>query len=279
MASYKDGVKPEDVRSNAMSKIRGVIDEELIAKINSVTSAVQPHVNQYDQVEVSIDPAESLVFCEFVLKSFDAMSAAMENGGGKLGFSLVEYASYLLTIVYARCEYVRTGRAVIRPQDDVPVPAFINLVINQIGFCTNDELGVHLRPTYVTTLKQFKVPEERLLFSLFADHDSWQPSVDFNSMSRNQIDTFALKLRNLRKFGFIFSDNPFSREREGDWEFMALQVMDNSVMAVGDNATPVHAMLASVLSLKQLQSVMLPRVNYGPLTYFKSLISAVAGPA
>lgn len=269
-----------DLRNTKKQALRGMFaDDALMSKLESVTQGVKPTVTGYEKVLVNISPEDSLVFARFIDCAYDSMASVMAMAGGEMTFTKGSYARYLLTLVNARCEYVATGRAVVRPYDDVIVPAFMTIVMNQIGKCTNDELGIQLIPNFVSDTKDGGDAigeEDMLIMSIFGADEETPESLTY--MSRDEISNMSLKLRLMRTHGFVMSEQPFDRSRDGDWEFMALQILSNQVMAVDDNATPVHAMLASVLSLKQVQSVMLPRVNYGPMTFFSTLVDAVAGP-
>lgn len=272
-------------RPNSRVKaLRGMLaDNALISRLISVTEGVKPTVNQYETVLVDVSPHDSIVFAKFIEASYTSMASAVAMSGGKMPFTAGSYARYLVTLINARCEYAATGRAIVRPMDMITVPAFINILMNQIGKCTNDDLGLQLIPGYIpqkpSGIKSepisFKI-ENSVLQSLFSEEEFTPETFDY--MGSEEIGNMSLKLRALRKFGFVMSDQPFDRSRDGDWEFMTLQIMNNAVMAMDTAATPVHAMLASVLNLKQVQSVMLPRVNYGPVTFFSSLVEAVASP-
>lgn len=266
--------------------LRGMLaDNALISRLVSVTEGVKPVTNQYETVLVEISPHDSYVFAKFIEASYDSMASAVAMSGGKLGFTPGSYARYLVTLVNARAEYSATGRAIVRPMDMITVPAFMNIVMNQIGKCTNDDIGLmlvpkyipHRPPSYDSKSEKIQVKLENSLLQTLFTEDEFTPET-FDYMGREELENMSLKLRALRKFGFVMSEQPFDRSRDGDWEFMTLQVLNNAVMAMDTVATPVHAMLASVLNLKQVQSVMLPRVNYGPVTFFSSLIEAVASP-
>lgn len=271
---------------------------QVLAQLQSVVSGIKPTPRTFQRVPVKVVPWTSPVFVQYMEYQYQAFEAAVSMQGGELRFSYSDFVRYCITLFNQRCTYAATGRSRIRPVERIVVPAFLNLVLNQIGLAKDDTLGVEFVPEYykeevtlATIVEEVRkksnyTREERLLAMLFDNLDSVDSDEDEDFdpskilwCSNEEMHAISNNMSILKRFGFVFADEPFNRNREGDFGFMSMQVVEERVMSHNDTAAPVVAVLASVVSLTQVQQVLLPRVDYGPTTYFRSLMSAITSPA
>lgn len=210
---------------------------------------VLPSVKDYIRVEVSVDINASLLMT-YVHSLHASLEAKVMTHGGTLSFSEDELLRYCQTLVVARVKYVRNERHAVSPRDRVAVPSFLSVVLQNLGEVTEHGIGLTLTP--VVTFGE-----------------------DFVPMSGDEVFAFANKLRVLGPFGFEYADE-LPRDRNGSFDFMTVQFIENEVVSHTSNPTPAVALLASLLQLKMLESVFTPRVRYGDVTLFRRIIEQLS---
>lgn len=197
-----------------------------------------------------------------------------------LGFTVNELEEYLQYVVLQRIAYVNQQltivtkdgegkvkkgifRGAMRPQDHgLLVPAFLSLVLEQIGWAKDDAIGVELYPELDDSAVEFAVKYHNKRVEEVKGHGA----------------IMAAFMR-MESHGMVFAKG-FSRDSNGSWDYMAMQCItteaETEIKRHDKSAAPVYALLSSVLLHHHLNEVMKPRVSYGFTREFKSIITRMA---
>lgn len=224
--------------------------ESLIERFRGLANQVQPHATEPSVARVTCDQAE-----ETLMSYVHGLAQAIvETTDKELDLSEVETRcrNYIYYLIVARIRYVN-GEKLPLPATDRAwiVPAFINVVLAQIGRIDDPNLGLVLRP--VLTEEQLK------------DQD-W---------TVEKLTTEARWLRTRLDVANIEYANGLPKSREGNYQMMTLQVINDRVMGEDGSHPGVHALIAGFLGLKFLENVLAPRVEYATINSVKRMLARV----
>lgn len=210
---------------------------------------VRPIPSEYTVTPVSIhlDAPVLTEYCEALFTSLNFTWCS--RGGSEMPISLDELQAYVATLVKTRVDYVNGDRPLFSPMERIVVPSFLSCVLQNVGVAVDVDLGVELRPVITEEPTPFLAKENMLVISR--------------------------QLRGFQNMGFDFAEG-YSRDRSGSWDFMAMAVVEGEVLRHDKSAHGVYALLASTLSIRGVETVLSPRVNYGSVSHFRSLIAQVA---
>lgn len=234
--------RKEDVMSDL---VKGMLD-----KFKDLVSQVQPHTTEPSVARVTCDQAE-----ETLMSYVQGLAQAIvESTDRELDPSEVETRckEYIQYLIVARIRYVNGEKLPFPPTDRVwIVPAFINVVLAQIGRIDDPNLGIVLQP--VLTQEQ-------------AHYEAW---------TAEKISREARWLRTRLDVANIEYANGLPKSRDGNHEMMTLQVINDKVMGEDGSHPGVHALIAGFLGLKFMENVLAPRVEYATIKSVRRMLARV----
>lgn len=229
-----------------MSKVNNPISEEIVKLNPQVANNLMTSGVKYIKYEtVSVDLSTPMMVDVYVKSLFDECESVIEHQGGKLRFEknqLGQYCSALLKMRVSRINRAQVPQWV-RNKTSFVVPAFLSVLLSNIGIARDITLGIELIPTW--------------------KDDFWISEDDFSLVER--------ELRAMAKFGFEYAD-AMPRGTDGSWDLMTMQVVNGEVVNHDGKAHGVFALLGCFLNNQALQTVLLPKVTYGATDRFGSLI-------
>ena len=227
-----------NVASQAMEKMDPTIVE--------AASGVGVRYLKYDHVKVVV--GLDSVGTTYVTALFDNAESAISHQGGKIQFNLDELSEYVRTLIAVRCAKVTRSKLPnwLTAKNDWVIPAFVSVVLENIGEVKDVGLGIHISPEM----------EEVIIDELV-----------FNKVER--------ELRSLAKLGFEYA-SAIPRAPSGSWDFMTMQVVDSEIANHDGKAHACYSLLRSFVNMSTIQSVLLPRVSYGHSDRFKPLLAQLA---
>lgn len=223
----------------------------LFKAINDLTEkqGLKPYVDSTDIVtlEVTLSPQTSIVFRDFTQSLYDSICDACALSGAKEIMELDEIRHYLLSLLHIRVKHCMGKPTTIRWTDEVYVPAFFSIILENIGITSDEDLGVTLQPKF--------------------DHPS---AMDVDELART-----SRKFQALSRMGLVCAQQ-MPRDRKGSWDFMAMQCVDNVVRRHDSDSHPVYGFLSSVVETRMIDTVLAPRVTYGCNETFRHLVKRFA---
>lgn len=161
---------------------------------------------------------------------------------------------YHVTLFFSRVCYVRreNNEHFSSSWRDIryAITPFVSALLEAIGEVNSYEFGVRLLP-------KMEVSPDLL-------------------MSEDEVINFARRFASILKAASITGyATELPRSREGDINAMALQLIDGSIRGETSQSAPVYALMAAALSFYQVQRVFMPRVSYGNLNWFLSVLARV----
>lgn len=223
-----------------------LVHSDVVRKL--AEESVTPAPNSFDEVDVFIDPYAE-VLTEYVTELYSNLENVVTMRGGILGFDEDQLLQYCSNLVVIRVDYVNGHRPMYRPNDSVAVPAYLSVVLSNIGKASHIDLGVELRPVV---------------------EDDKRPKI-----SPDEMMALSRKLMALGSFGFEYAKG-YERSREGSYDFMTMTVMKGMVLATTRDSHPVNALLAASINMRGIEIILSPRITYGSVAHFKSLIRHLA---
>lgn len=224
--------------------------EEMDVISNLTGLRIAPIAVDYKVVEVEVGFSD--ITREYLKSLFNAMSNVTSSHGGTMTFELKNLLSYCASILKARVARVVMENPGLKPMDRILVPSFYAVVLSTIGIAVDHERGIELRP---------KLAELK----------------DIVLMSDDEVREFSRKLIPFQSLGFKFALG-YPKDNRGDFEAMALSVVDQFVRGENSKAHPALAIVAGMLNQRHLEVVLSPRVNYVPTALLKSIIGELAQP-
>jgi len=229
---------------------------------------LRPMPRDFTTLEVSLDLTGKVLstYIEELYVAFESELAT--QSAHQMLFTLQELTDYAWILVYERVAYVRGDqRPRLQFNDAISVPAFLSVVLAQLGRAEEPSLGLVLIPSLPSQITVTK--------------DSWTVKTVEPSVARVRDVTWFMRMSKLlttfSKFGFEYAYG-YDRAKSGSFEFMAMSVLEDHVMHHTDSTHPVYALLASVLSLRGAESALSPRVDYGDVNEMRNLVRAFAVP-
>jgi len=207
---------------------------------------------RYVIIEVAIDPSSKvlLAYCKALWEWTNTRSRR------ELRFTEDELTQYVQALITARVDYVsmKGHRPVIHYADKHAVPAFVSVVMAQIGRVRAPQLGLELAPVVL-------------------DDKAVRPSPESMTM-------MSLKLKALADEGFEYADG-YDKDKSGSFDFMAFSLLDEKsaemVTSYPDSA-PVYALLSSFVANQRLSQLWGPLMSYGDLNEFAQWVTIFAAP-
>lgn len=208
---------------------------------------VKPHYVEMQEIEVDFFTEGNLI-TDYAEVEFKAISYEASKFNWSVPFSQEEFIQYCKVIVTSRIAWILgdTPHLKFRPTDNIMTPSLIDAICKQIGLCVNTKLGVILKP---------KMPS-------FVTSDTWK--VDMNKMM--EISYFLTSMDN------YVGARGYLRDKQGVWDFMTMQLIDNQIKNPTMDPHPVYSVFAAVIGPKMISSVLSPLVKYGDLDVYRGLL-------
>lgn len=175
---------------------------------------------------------EGCLIDEFAKEDYFAIETKVSLNGGRLNFSVEEYKQFCRTFVIERTKWVN-GVSCIHPKTPgMYIPAFISVILLNIGQATDYSLGIQLTP---------EIPKDK------------------NSMDIKQIQRISSTLKNIQGFD---GSTEMPQDKSGCFDFMSMQLVQtkisqgetsvtlNEVQHHNADSHPVYAFLSSVVGTK-----------------------------
>lgn len=209
--------------------------------------SLKPVAVDYITGEVTFSMDEG-IFADYINAEHSAIKAAVSKDSD-FPFDLETFKKYCNTLVVSRIAWV-TGKSnllIVRPEDGTTCPALLAQVMMNIGRVADDSLGIQLEPA-------------------FAEDEQ---KVKDGCLSKEEMAKISYYLRRIEKY---VGAQGYLKDKSGSWEFMTMQLVDNQIRAPRNAAHPAYSLLAAVTGNKTLVSALSPRVKYGDMDVFKSLV-------
>lgn len=199
-----------------------------------------------DVVNVHVD-LFATVLAEYKEELFLSWDQKASMRGMELTFSQEELSLYLDMLVITRVTYCLGKRVDVRPTDGIAVPSFLSLVLSNVGLARNDDLGIELRPAVKSDVV-----------------------IDPDFMWR-----ISRAIRALSNIGVEYAEG-YTRDRTGSYDFMSMTLIEEHVKCPDKTPHPVYALMASTLGIRGIETVLSPRINYGSVSYMRTLVRHLA---
>jgi len=206
---------------------------------------------RFDAVNVEIDLGAEIL-STYAEELWLAWDQATQLRGWRMPFAKEELLAYCCALVAMRVAYCQGKRVSIRPTDRIAVPSFLSVVLSNVGLTRDVELGIELRPI----VKPAAEPNPH------EDDVEW-----LEGMSR--------KIKTLAPLGVEYAEG-YSRSRDGSYDFMTMALLEGEMRNIAKKPHPVYALLASTLGVRGIETVLSPRVTYGSVGHFASLVRNLA---
>lgn len=217
---------------------------------NYIEKSVAPMPFTFSEVPVEVD-FNSEVLLTYSEELFNNINMAVSLKGGNFMIEEEEFMKYINTIIKMRIDYVRGYRVMCGPTERFVVPAFLSLVLSNIGRARHLDYGIELVPKLVGDLKG----------------QVFDKQADFMTVSN------ALRL--LRGIGLEYAEG-YSRDKEGSFDFMTMTLIDGIVRNISKEPHPVYALLSATLNVRGIESVLSPRITYGNVSHLANLVRGLA---
>lgn len=208
----------------------------------SISARIIPSPADFETIEVKVLTDGSLID-KFAEVEYNALEIAFAHAKTGVPFTKDEFVNYCKSYIKDRVEWVDGNRSEMqfRPEERIAAPALLYVISSNIGKAYDVSRGLTLVPK--TEYKHVLSKEQRLKISMFLQ----------------SIDTYEGAL------GYL-------KDKNGSWDFMSMQVIDNFICNENANAHPVYAFIASVVGPIQLQSALKTYVQYGNLDLLSELL-------
>lgn len=220
--------------------------EEAVRRLAEKSVTVAPL--EVVDVEVQLN-GRSPVLLTYVRELAANIDNVVAMRGGSIEITEEDLAKYVALLVKLRVDYVNGKRVPFRPTDMICVPSFVSLVLSSIGKVHHIELGLELHPVFIG--------------------DDEYDEAFLKSMSS--------RIAALGSYGLEYAKG-YDRSKEGSYEFMTMCVLEGVVKSHSKEKHPVFALLAAFVEVHGTESVLTPRVTYGTVRHFQSLMSILASP-
>lgn len=210
--------------------------------VQDISERIRPTYKDVQTVEVQFHP-ETGCFKEFVEVEYSALELEATKAGLSLPFSEEDFSKYCTTFIVSRVAWVMGEKTslILHPADKIICPALLDAVTKNIGHVMETKQGLTLVPTIESKDNVLSKPEcEKISF-------------------------FLASLPNyMGGMGYV-------KDKTGSWEFMSMQLVENVVMSEVD-CHPAYSTLAAIVGPKWLGAVTAPRIRYGDLDMYRSLL-------
>lgn len=219
------------------------VNPALESVISLVDKAGVVQFANFSEVEITLHPEDSEVFGSYVDQLARSIDQECSIRRMDSPVSKQELEDYVRALLEARVRNVRGEKSDFTSRDDLIVPSFFSIILENVGLAYEPTLEIKLVPKI-----EYK-----------------------NPLKLEGVKEISRKLRSLGQFGFQYALS-LPRDSRGSWDFMAMQWANDAVTRHDKLAHPAYALLASVLALKGLETALVGRVTYGKVGLFRSLI-------
>lgn len=222
------------------------------SKLDELAKPLKPHFEEQEVVDVTITPSEGILD-DFAETEYAAINLATEKSNATFPFDVDTFKKFCVTYVVSRIAWINNQpeHMIVRPDDQVIVPALLDTVLKNIGIVYETTQGLVLKPTI--------------------DYDSCE------TLSKDKMLEISFYLRAIDSY---VGATGYIKDKSGSWEFMSMQLVVKTIndkegsyiYSLDKDNHPVGAILAAIVAPKVLVATLSPRANYGNLTFFKSLL-------
>lgn len=205
-----------------------------------VVSQVSPTHVEWTEVPVNV-MTDGCLIEEYAKVEYQAIVNKLALSGGIVRVSEEEFINFCKTLVYARICWVNGTKFMHPNTPGILVPAFLSLVIQNIGRASNIALGLALTPV---------VPE-------------------FTPMSVTEIQKISAFLKSIPGYE---GATALPKDKEGCFEFMSMQLIGTAIRTYTPETHPVYALMASIIGPHYIESVLNPRVYYGDINLYRGML-------
>lgn len=223
---------------------------DVVSLSKQIDGRISPKPVEAEVVEITVG-IDSPVLVSYLTAFYDQLEAIVHHQGGTLSITFEELETYIRAMIYSRVEYVNNRKPICHWRDELRVPAFLSIVLENMGKVDVADKGLLLVPKF-----RGEVPDVSL---------SWMQSI-------------SRKLKLFENHGVHFAEG-YSRDTHGEYNFMTLELMNNKVMATENVAPPVYALLAGTLAIQGLSSVLSSqsfRVEYADVSHLANIVTRFA---
>lgn len=207
------------------------------------------------EIAVNISP-ENSVFSAFVKSFVNSALQELQAQGGSIDLDEETLTNYCHTAIAARCELTANARCSYWHRSDMYlIPAFLGAALGSIGIAEDSTIGIKLFPVY-------KGDESKLI------------------KDKSELLRISQILAVLERRGMRFADClPYSRE--GEIDFLMMEIIEDDVRARNNQAHPAFGMLAAFFNVTGITKVLgaqALRVSYGNVKGFEYQVAKNASP-
>jgi hypothetical protein len=201
----------------------------------------------FQVVDVAINLNEGLLV--WIQQYYEAIELRLnQQGANMVPFTMEELTLYVKTLIRSRVAWTRNDPGMILHYSErVVVPSFLSFVLSGLGRVELPELGIELRPAYISD----------------------------EVMTKEAAIMFSAKLKPLSSLGFEFAEG-YSRDKTGAMDLMVLQMVEGQILSHTDKGHPAYAVAAYFLGLLQVVNLLGPRVLYGTREQMRMILRLVA---
>lgn len=227
--------------------------QDSLGKFRDIAKSIVP-VPEFKVAKVNIDLDDG-TFKAYVKQEHMLLSMCQgapvpsEDKLGKLMYDLI-----CLRVAYvngARLPFSIIGTRFL-------VPSFLNTILNALGRVESDEFGLILTPNFPKAYRQDEANAE-----------------GYDKRNLEEITQEVIELSRLFRVFFDSAGIDYAtelpRNKEGDIDMLLFDTSVGEVRAESRKAPGVFAIMAAILGLKQTQPVMVARVSYGSMTFYRYL--------
>lgn len=218
----------------------------IIVDINTIIDTQVNVVRPIDLVTTKVDFGLGIV-TGFTSSYVNAINNKLMLRGTNFSFEEKEITNYLNFLLQNRVKQVNGQRVDFSVKRDLNIPALYALTLQQVGKVFDKDLGVELIP-YLES--------------------------DISDMTLEEAIAFSKKLMLIEDLGFELVRG-LPKDSEGSSEFMFFHVSGNLVTRHASDAHSGYAILASFFRMKQLESVLSFRVNYGIIEEYDRMLDSL----
>lgn len=210
--------------------------------VQEISEQIKAHFDEMQVVKVEMQ-LDKAVLNDFIQVEFRAIQVEAQKLHIALPFNEERFKKYCLTFIVSRVNWVNGDMrsVIIRPEAHIMCPALLDAVCKNIGLVLEISQGLKLEPTLpkgVETLTETEMEE-----------------VSFYLQS---IPTYV------GGWGYI-------KDKSGSWEFMSMQLVEQAIMNEQAHH-PAYSLLAAIVGPKWIGAATAPRIKYGDLTMYRSLL-------
>lgn len=180
-----------------------------------------PTVQSSSQDVVEVEVGFSHVMKDYARELYVQFRQAMEPR--EILFSEADLMTYLKCLLAERVRRIRRERTDVKPEDGHNVPAMFSVILEMIGKCSDEAIGIHLVPSLTAELRDLETDKQFM-------------------------HSMHLKLMPMKNQGFVFARG-IPKPAEGDFDFMSFEVIEQSIRHMRDDKPAAYAVAAAMLGI------------------------------